>query len=88
MHEVVKEHSLAAGKVVKEEGLDNDLLERLAGDDRIPFSLDELMALVGDYTQFTGRASAQTDEYIREIIVPLLAAREGQMGEVDSSLSV
>ncbi len=88
MHEVVKEHSLAAGKVVKEEGLDNDLLQRLADDDRIPFSFDELMALVGDYTQFTGRASAQTDEYILEVIVPLLAAREDQMGEVDSSLSV
>jgi len=88
MHEVIKEHSLAAGKVVKEEGLDNDLLERLAEDDRIPFSLDELNGLVGDYTQFTGRASAQTDEYIREVIVPLLAARESQMGEVDSSLSV
>lgn len=88
MHEVVKEHSLAAGKVVKEQGLDNDLLERLAQDQRIPFSLEEIMELVGDYRQFTGRASAQTDEYIREVVVPLLAAREGQMGEVDSSLSV
>jgi adenylosuccinate lyase len=88
MHEVVKEHSLAAGKVVKEEGLDNDLLQRLADDDRIPFSLDDLMVLVGDYSQFTGRASAQTDEYILEVVVPLLAARESQMGEVDSSLSV
>jgi len=88
MHEVVKEHSLAAGKVVKEEGLDNDLLQRLADDTRIPFSLDDLMGLVGDYSQFTGRASAQTDEYILEVIVPLLASRESQMGEVDSSLSV
>jgi adenylosuccinate lyase len=88
MHEVVKEHSLAAGKVVKEQGQDNDLLERLAQDDRIPFSFDEIMALVGDYHQFTGRASAQTDEYIREVVAPLLAAREDQMGEVDSSLSV
>ena len=88
MHEVVKEHSLAAGKVVKEEGLENDLLQRLADDPRIPFSFEELMGLVGDYSQFTGRASAQTDEYIREVVVPLLASREHQMGEVDSSLSV
>ncbi len=88
MHEVIKEHSLAAGKVVKEEGLDNDLLERLAADDRIPFSRKEIDELVGDYTQFTGRAAAQTDEYIREVVVPLLAAREDQMGEVDASLSV
>ncbi len=88
MHEVVKEHSLAAGKVVKEEGLDNDLLQRLADDVRIPFSYEDLMGLVGDYSQFTGRASAQTDEYILEVVVPLLAAREDQMGAVDSSLSV
>jgi len=88
MHELVKEHSLAAGKVVKEEGLDNDLLQRLADDERLPFSLEDLLDLVGDYGQFTGRASAQTDEYILEVIVPLLAARESQMGEVDSSLSV
>ena len=88
MHEVVKEHSLAAGKVVKEEGQENDLLQRLAGDERIPFSLDELMDLVGDYGQFVGRAPAQTDEYIREVVVPLLAAREDQMGTVDASLSV
>ncbi len=88
MHEVIKEHSLAAGRVVKEEGLDNDLLDRLADDDRIPFSLTELNNLVGDYSQFTGRAAAQTDEYIREVVVPLLAKREHQMGEVDSSLSV
>lgn len=88
MHEVIKEHSLAAGKVVKEQGLDNDLLERLAQDERIPFTMDEINELVGDYTQFTGRAAAQTDEYIREVVVPLLAAREDQMGEVDSSLSV
>jgi adenylosuccinate lyase len=88
MHEIVKEHSLAAGKIVKEEGLDNDLLQRLADDVRLPFSLEALQDLVGDYSQFTGRASAQTDEYILEVIVPLLAARESQMGEVDSSLSV
>lgn len=88
MHEVVKEHSLAAGKVVKEEGKENDLLQRLADDERIPFSFDELMDLVGDYGQFVGRAPAQTDEYIREVVVPLLAAREDQMGVVDSTLSV
>lgn len=88
MHEVVKEHSLAAGKVVKEEGQENDLLQRLADDERIPFSFDELMDLVGDFGQFVGRAPAQTDEYIREVVVPLLAAREDQMGVVDSTLSV
>ncbi|MBC8208121.1 MAG: adenylosuccinate lyase [Desulfobulbaceae bacterium] len=88
MHEVIKEHSLDAGRIVKEEGLDNDLLQRLANDDRIPFSSNEIQALVGDYTQFTGRAGAQTEEYVQEVVAPLLLARKDQMSDVDSSLSV
>ncbi len=88
MHEIIKEHSLAAGKVVKEEGGDNDLLQRLADDDRIPFSMVEIQAMVGNYAQFTGRASAQTFEYIEEVVRPLLFSRKAQMGAVDSSLSV
>ena len=88
MHEVIKEHSLAAGKVVKEEGGDNDLLQRLAGDPRIPFTMEDIMEMVGDYTKFTGRASAQTTEYIEEVVRPLLASRKDQMGTIDSTLSV
>jgi len=88
MHEIIKEHSLAAGRVVKEDGGDNDLLQRLGNDSRIPFAEDELQALVGDYTQFTGRAAAQTSEYIHEVITPLLSSRRDQMGVIDSSLSV
>ena len=88
MHEVIKEHSLAAGRVVKEEGMDNDLLSRLALDDRIPFDQSEIQALVGDYSQFTGRAAAQTEEFIAEVVAPLLAARQDQITEIDSSLSV
>jgi len=88
MHEVIKEHSLAAGKVVKEEGGDNDLLQRLGDDPRIPFTVQELQALIGDYTQFTGRAAAQTSEYINEVVTPLLVARKDQMRTIDASLSV
>ncbi len=88
MHELIKEHSLAAGRVVKEDGGDNDLLQRLGNDPRIPFAEDELQALIGDYTQFTGRASAQTSEYIQEVIAPLLASHKDQMGAIDASLSV
>jgi adenylosuccinate lyase len=88
MHEVIKEHSLAAGKIVKEEGLDNDLLQRMASDPRIPFSMHEIHAMVGDYSQFTGRASAQTTEYIEEVIAPLLLSRKEQTGEIDASLTV
>ena len=88
MHEVVKEHSLAAGKRVKEEGKENDLLERLAEDDRIPFSAVELKAMISDYSQFTGRAKEQTEEFLCEVISPLLAANAHSMMEIDSTLAV
>jgi adenylosuccinate lyase len=88
MHEVVKEHSLAAGKVVKEQGRDNDLFVRLGGDDRVPFSLLELETMVSDYSQFTGRAKEQTDEFISEVVAPLLKKNASQMKKIDASLAV
>jgi adenylosuccinate lyase len=88
MHEVIREHSFAAGRVVKEEGLDNDLLHRLAGDERIPFTLAELQAMVNDYQQFTGRARQQTEEYLAEVVFPLLRSNADCRGAVDATLSV
>jgi adenylosuccinate lyase len=88
MHEVIKIHSLAAGKVVKEEGRDNDLLDRLAEDEQIPFTQEELSALIGDFQQFTGRAAEQTDEFINEEVEPVLDRYKELVGEVDSTLSV
>ena len=88
MHEVIKDHSIISGKMIKEYGRENDLLERLAQDDRIPFTLDELNHLICNYKQFTGRATAQTAEYLEEVVYPLLKANEAGMGVVDASLSV
>ena len=60
---VIREHSVAAGFDVKMKGLANNLLERLAEDNRVPFDAKELEELVGDYQQFTGRAGMQTIEF-------------------------
>lgn len=88
MHEVIKVHSVAAGKVVKEEGGDNDLLTRLAADDRVPFSRAELEALVGNPNEFTGRAAEQTDEFLDEVVLPRLARYQELLGNVDATLAV
>jgi adenylosuccinate lyase len=88
MHEVIKEHSLAAGRRVKEQGLDNDLLARLAADDRIPFTLSELDELIGDHQQFTGRAAEQTEEFIEETVQPRLSPLRDLIGGVDATLTV
>jgi adenylosuccinate lyase len=88
MHEIIKEHSFAAGKVVKEDGGENDLLFRIADDPRVPFSIEEINGLVGDFAQFTGRAKEQTEEFLAEVVNPLLQKNSQFMKKVDSSLSV
>ncbi len=88
MHEVIKEHSFAAGKVVKEQGKENDLLKRLAEDENVPFSLNEIEDIIGDFFQFTGMAKEQTENFLCEIVDPLLEKNKGSMADVDSSLTV
>jgi adenylosuccinate lyase len=88
LHEIIKEHSLAAGKVVKEQGQDNDLLQRLAEDDRIPFTVEELQVIVSDFQQFTGRATEQTEEFLENYVFPRLVPYREILGKIDSELSV
>lgn len=88
MHEIIKDHSIVAGIRVKEEGSPNDLLERLAKEIRVPFSYEELDELISDYNSFTGRASEQTQEYLDEIVFPLIKENVAYMGKIDSTLNV
>jgi adenylosuccinate lyase len=88
MHEVVMVHSVAAGLAVKEEGRENDLLDRLAADPAMPFDQAELEELVGDAGVFAGRAEAQTEEFLQEVVEPRLAHYRDLLGGVDAALSV
>jgi adenylosuccinate lyase len=88
MHEVVREHSLAAGLNVKENGKENDLLQRLAEDQRVPFSLAELEEMICDFSQFTGRAEQQTEDYLEEIVEPVLDRYSELIDSTDASLNV
>lgn len=88
MHEVVKVHSLEAGRVVKQEGGDNDLLSRLGQDESIPFDQAELDAMIGNGSEFVGRAPEQTEEFLAEVVEPRLSAYQDLLGEMDSTLSV
>lgn len=88
MHEVVKVHSVAAGLAVKNDGVENDLLTRLGEDDRIPFSTAELNAMVGDGSEFVGRAPQQTEAYLAEVVEERLRRYEDLVGSMDSALSV
>jgi len=88
MHEVIREHSVAAGFDVKMKGLANNLLERLSEDARVPFGAKELEELVGDYQQFTGRAGMQTTEFLDEQIAPVLDKYQDLLGDIDATITV
>ncbi len=88
MHEVIKVHSIAAGKLVKDQAGENDLLQRLGEDARIPFSHSELTEMTGDLLQFTGRAEQQTEDFLNEIVYPLLEESKADYRQVDAELNV
>lgn len=88
MHEIIRDHSLAAGRRVKEQGKDNDLLERLGDDGRVPFGKGELDGLLGNYHEFSGRSAEQVEDYINEIVRPILENYRELLGHVDKSLKV
>lgn len=88
MHEIIKIHAVAAGLAVKQDGGENDLLLRLADEKEIPFSLEDLERLVGSGEQFAGRAKEQTEEFLQEIVRPLLEKNKAKIGNDDAALMV
>ncbi len=71
LHEVIREHSHAAAAKVKIEGGENDLIERLAADERIPLSLEDIKKTL-DPAKYVGRSAEQVDEFNLEVIKPIL----------------
>ena len=72
LHERIRVHSMDAAKRVKEEGLENDLLERIAEDPAFGYSLTELENLM-DANRFVGLAPEQTEEYVAWVQSNVLA---------------
>ncbi|MEE0858749.1 MAG: adenylosuccinate lyase [Acutalibacteraceae bacterium] len=72
LHERIRVHSMAASKVIKEEGGENDLLERIANDEAFGVTLDELVSIISP-EKYVGRAPQQTEEFLREVVQPALA---------------
>ena len=71
MHEKIRTYSMEAGKQVKQEGKPNNLLELIAADPVFHKNLDELKSLM-DPKLYVGRAPQQTEEFIAEVIRPIL----------------
>jgi adenylosuccinate lyase len=67
-HEVIREHAVAVALLMREKGADrNDLFDRLAADERLGLTRDELSSLVSDRLSFTGTSVRQVDEVVRRV---------------------
>lgn len=80
LHEKIRELSMEAGRHVKSEGLDNDLLELIAAEDMFGVSLEELKAGL-DPVNYTGCASHQVERFLKEYVEPVLRKYEDLLGE-------
>ena len=71
LHEKIRVHSMAASRVVKEEGGENDLLSRIAADPAFGVTMEELKKIVKP-EKYVGRAPEQTTEFLNETVAPVL----------------
>ena len=84
LHERIRMHAMEAGKRVKEEGLDNDLLERIVQDDAFPLTEEDINGLMRGEL-YIGRAKEQVEEFVSEYIQPIL---EENQEELDLSVEI
>ena len=79
LHEAIRTLSMEAGKNVKVEGKDNNLLELIAADEQFPMGLEELEACMQP-EKYVGRSPRQVEVYLRDVIKPILDANKDILG--------
>ena len=79
LHERIRELSMEAGRTVKVEGKDNDLLERIAADPAFNLTIEELRKSM-EPSRYVGRAKEQTVTFIEKTVQPVLDAHKEMLG--------
>ena len=79
LHEKIRILSMEAGKNVKVEGKENNLLELIAADKEFGLSKEELEAML-EPAKYIGRSDKQVEEYIDNVINPLLEVNKELLG--------
>jgi adenylosuccinate lyase len=78
-HERIRRYSIDAARAIKDGAEQNDLLDRIAADDAFGISRAELEGAM-DPMRFVGRAPQQVDEFLEEVVEPLLAGAPAEAG--------
>lgn len=80
LHERIRQHSMEAAKMVKMEGKENDLIQRIIKDDFFNMTENEILSLI-DSKKFIGRAPGQVEDFIETQIKPILEENKEILGE-------
>lgn len=78
LHEKIRTLSMEAAKRVKEEGLNNDLIERIVKDESFLMSAEEIFAII-DSKKFIGRAPGQVEDFVNNCVAPTLEAYKNEL---------
>ncbi len=87
LHERIRVHSIEAGKTVKEKGLPNDLLDRIAADPAFGLSREALQANL-DASRYIGRCPEQVSEFLHDCVAPALAPFASEIDTAQVELKV
>ena len=79
LHEKIRQLSMQAGKNVKEEGKDNNLLELIAADPEFNLTLEQLQATM-EPSKYVGRAPVQVDAFLANVVNPVLEKNQDELG--------
>ncbi|MCC8017666.1 MAG: adenylosuccinate lyase, partial [Lachnospiraceae bacterium] len=79
LHERIRELSMEAGRTVKEEGKDNNLLELIAADPAFNLSLEDLRKSM-EPSRYVGRSRIQTERFVEDIVRPVLDENKELLG--------
>lgn len=83
LHEKIRVHSIEAGKVVKEQGLENDLIHRIASDKSFNLTLEEILDVLKPIN-YIGLSETQTVDFINNISGPAI----NKYDDIDSQINL
>lgn len=87
LHERIRKHSMEVGWSIKMNGNDNDLLERIAGDQIFGITLEEAKVYCNPM-KLVGRCPRQVEDFLREEVRPVLEANKDLLTDINTKVSV
>lgn len=87
LHEKLRKYSMLATKAVKEKGDKNNLLSMIASDPSFKITSDEIQSILNP-EKFTGRSAEQVEEFLKEVVKPVLSDNKKYIGVVTGEVTV